>query len=340
MTVFGKAIAEILHNRPVKYAYMNGGSGGGRQSLMEMQNYPNDYDGIWASCPAINWNNFILAGLWPEVVMNEHHHFLTAKKNEFFIHQLQESVGGAQTFYSLTKPVSFDAMQCVGMESGGGIITKQDALVMNEIWRGPHKADGTSLWYGYYPGVKNWLKIIPIGAYYYPLFGGKKVKPFILGTYHVRWITGDPKGIYDNLNQKQFEELFEEGVRKFGDTNGDNPAVDEFVNHGGKLLMDHGMDDPLIPTEGTIDYYKKLCKHFGGREKVDEFCKMYITPGDNHGNCWGNGPGITESAGMKALMDWVEYGMEPGALRKVRVAQKTGEFLAEGMAEPYKGDEN
>lgn len=67
---------------------------------------------------------------------------------------------------------------------------------------------------------------------------------------------------------------------------------------------------------------------------------MYITPGDNHGNCWGNGPGITESAGMKALMDWVEYGMEPGALRKVRVAQKTGEFLAEGMAEPYKGDEN
>jgi hypothetical protein len=76
MTVFGKAIAEILHNRPVKYAYMNGGSGGGRQSLMEMQNYPNDYDGIWASCPAINWNNFILAGLWPEVVMNEHHHFL------------------------------------------------------------------------------------------------------------------------------------------------------------------------------------------------------------------------------------------------------------------------
>lgn len=43
---------------------------------------------------------------------------------------------------------------------------------------------------------------------------------------------------------------------------------------------------------------------------------------------------------MKALMDWVEYGMEPGALRKVRVAQKTGEFLAEGMAEPYKGDEN
>lgn len=337
MTVFGKAVAEILHRRPVKYAYMNGGSGGGRQSLMEMQNYPEDYDGIWASCPAINWNNFILAGLWSGVVMNEHKHFLTPEKNAFFIRQVHESVGGAEAFYKLCHPVAFDAMQCVGMESEGGVITKRDALVMNEIWRGPHKADGTQLWYGYYPGVKNWQKVIPIGAYYYPLFGGKKVKPFILGTYHARWITGNPHGKYENINQRQYEKLFEEGVRKFGDTNGDNPAVEAFVNHGGKLLMDHGMDDPLIPTEGTIDYYNRLCKHFSGREKVDMFCKLYITPGDNHGNCWGNGPGITESAGMKALMDWVENGIVPGALRKVRVDRKTGELLAEGMQEPYEG---
>ena len=33
MTVFGKAVAQILHDRPVKYAYMNGGSGGGRNQI-------------------------------------------------------------------------------------------------------------------------------------------------------------------------------------------------------------------------------------------------------------------------------------------------------------------
>lgn len=52
MTVFGKAVAQILHDRPVKYAYMNGGSGGGRQSMAEAQEFPEDYDGIWACCPA------------------------------------------------------------------------------------------------------------------------------------------------------------------------------------------------------------------------------------------------------------------------------------------------
>ena len=84
MTIFGKAVAEILHDRPVKYAYMNGGSGGGRQSLMEVQNYPRDYNGVWASCPAINWNHFLLGGLWPEIVMKEHKHFLSAKKESVF----------------------------------------------------------------------------------------------------------------------------------------------------------------------------------------------------------------------------------------------------------------
>ena len=48
MTIFGKAVAEILHGRPVRYSYMNGGSGGGRQSLAEAQFYPN----------AINQENF------------------------------------------------------------------------------------------------------------------------------------------------------------------------------------------------------------------------------------------------------------------------------------------
>ena len=34
MTVIGKEIAKLLHNRPVKYSYIHGGSGGGRQTMM------------------------------------------------------------------------------------------------------------------------------------------------------------------------------------------------------------------------------------------------------------------------------------------------------------------
>ena len=337
MTVFGKAVTEILHERPVRFSYMNGGSGGGRQSLMEVQNYPQDYDGVWASCPAINWHKFITAGLWPEVVMNECHHFLTAKKNQFFVDQVHLAYGGDEKFYRRIQPAEFDAASCIGMRSPGGVITRADADVMNEIWRGPHRKDGTRMWYSCYPGVKNWQSVIPIGTYYYPLFAGNRVEPFILGTYHARWITGNPKATFRDIDFSQFETLFDEGLKKFSDSLGDAPAIDDFAERGGKLLMDHGTDDPLIPTEGTLDYYRKLCGHFGGREKVDEFCRLYITPGDNHGNCWGNGPGIPESVGMRALMDWVEKKKAPEALRTVQVRQKDGTLIRESMQDPYRG---
>mgnify|MGYP004638527169 FL=1 len=63
MTLIGKRIAEILHGKAVKYSYLHGGSGGGRQCMVEAQEFPEDYDGIWASCPAINWSKFLMMGL-------------------------------------------------------------------------------------------------------------------------------------------------------------------------------------------------------------------------------------------------------------------------------------
>ena len=98
-------------------------------------------------------------------------------------------------------------------------------------------------------------------------------------------------------------------------------------------MIDHGLDDPLIPVDGTIDYYERM-KALMGVDKVNEFCRLYLGPGDNHGNCIGNGPGISESDGMRAMMDWVENGAAPGTIRVVRLDRKTGEMISEGTREP------
>lgn len=99
-------------------------------------------------------------------------------------------------------------------------------------------------------------------------------------------------------------------------------------------MIDHGMDDPLIPVEGTIDYYEKLRQHFG-KDELDSFCRVFITPGDNHGNCWGNGAGITESDGLSYLIKWVEHGEVSDEIRKVRVDRKSGKTLEEGIQKAY-----
>ena len=59
MTVTGKALTEALYGVAPRYSYFNGCSTGGRQGLMEAQRYPEDYNGIVAAAPAINWTRFL-----------------------------------------------------------------------------------------------------------------------------------------------------------------------------------------------------------------------------------------------------------------------------------------
>src|SRR5262249_58852767 len=80
MTVVGKALTTAFYAKAPRYSYFVGGSTGGRQGLMEAQRYPEDYDGILCACPAINWQRFIPADLWPQVVMAASGNFVPKAK--------------------------------------------------------------------------------------------------------------------------------------------------------------------------------------------------------------------------------------------------------------------
>ncbi len=71
MAVIGKAITAQYYGAPAKYSYWQGCSTGGRQGMVAAQKYPGDFDGILAGAPAIYWTEYVIAELWPQVVMNE-----------------------------------------------------------------------------------------------------------------------------------------------------------------------------------------------------------------------------------------------------------------------------
>ena len=332
MTVFGKAVAEILHERPVKFAYMNGGSGGGRQSMVEAQEYPEDYDGIWACCPAINWTKFVIAGFWPMACANENKAPLKFYKLNAFARAVQNAVGGSERFYQTKESVEFDPFRLVGQKTKQGVITKADAKVIQDMWNGPHRANGERLWYGFRPGSIHWCTGLPIFSISF-ILPFMKPRPFPLCDTYARWVLDDPKATFENIDKAGFEDLFDHSLTKFPKVTADIADLSAFAAHGGKLMIDHGTDDPLIPVDGTIDYHDKMIIAMG-KNAVDDFCRVYITPGDHHGNCHGNGPGITVSDGMQALMDWVEKGIKPETIRTVRINQKTGEAICRGTASP------
>src|SRR5439155_4597502 len=49
--VAGKALTKAYYSREMEHAYFNGCSNGGRQAMMEVQRYPEDFDGIIAGDP-------------------------------------------------------------------------------------------------------------------------------------------------------------------------------------------------------------------------------------------------------------------------------------------------
>lgn len=332
MTLIGKAVAELLHDRPVKYSYMSGGSGGGRQCLMEAQEYPQDYDGIWASCPAINWNRFLLEGIWFIALMNSAGHILAPAKIQYMTERVWKEAGGKEAYFSREEKAVFDACSLVGEQTKKGKITTEDAKLMQAIWNGPADAQGNRLWYGFRPGVKFWNVGIPVGAFYYSLFR-KQPKPFFLSTMFARWVTENPKQSFDKITLPEFESLFRASVTKLADAGGSKADLSAFAAIGGKLMIDHGLNDPLIPVDGTVDYYKRMISCMG-QEEVDAFCRLYLVPGDGHGNCWNEQPGIPQSSGIEALMNWVEHGQRPEGLPGVRANKKNKEIIKKAVIKP------
>ncbi|HVW11874.1 MAG TPA: tannase/feruloyl esterase family alpha/beta hydrolase [Bryobacteraceae bacterium] len=66
MAVASKAIVTAFYGRAPKLSYWTGCSAGGRSAMMEAQRDPNDFDGIVAGAPGLNWTGRATQSMWIE----------------------------------------------------------------------------------------------------------------------------------------------------------------------------------------------------------------------------------------------------------------------------------
>ncbi|WP_431899310.1 tannase/feruloyl esterase family alpha/beta hydrolase [Nonomuraea sp. bgisy101] len=318
MAVVGKQVVNEVYGRPVSYSYWNGCSTGGRQGYMEAQRHPGDFDGILATAPAINWDEFEVATLWPQVVMNEENTFPSPCEFNAFKEAAVKACdpldGAPDGLIGDPATCAFDPRQLIGksVECGGEqeTITAADAAVVRKIWAGPRTPSGTKLWSG-----------IPIGAGF-DLAGtridadGKRVgAPFPVPAIWVStFLKRQPSYDLSTITYAEFVKLFEQSQTEYDTIIGtDDPDLSAFRRSGGKLLTWHGQADQLIPAQGTVDYRRRVERAMGGAGKVDDFYRLFLAPGVDH--CAGDtstGPKPTDALG--ALTAWVEQGKAPQTL--------------------------
>jgi hypothetical protein len=310
LTEKSRTLVDAFYGQPATYSYWNGCSTGGRQGLMLAQRFPDGYDGILAGAPAINWDRFHPAHLWPQLVrLQETGGPIPTCKYDAVVAAAVAACdtqdGVADGILDDPRRCEFDPHTLVGADLGAcGTLTESEADAIALMWDGPRNGDGDRLWYG-----------IPIGA---PMAALAGPAPFFIGLQHAQfWVNQDPTWDWQTLTYGTYPDFFATSVEKFNDVIGtDDPDLSAFRDSGGKVLMWHGWADPLIFPEGTIDYYDKVIGSFHSTERVQEFARLFMAPGVGH--C-GGGAGPNQFDMFAALVAWVEDGTAPDRITATRV---------------------
>ncbi|MEV5607487.1 tannase/feruloyl esterase family alpha/beta hydrolase [Streptomyces sp. NPDC052225] len=306
--VVGKQVVDAVYGSRPAYAYFTGCSTGGRQGYMEAQRYPDDYDGILADAPAINWGAYEVATLWPQVVMNNEKTYPTGCEFAAFTKAAVTACdpldGARDGLVNDPSRCDFDPRTLIGTKvvcDGKELtITAADAAVVRKIWDGPRTTTGKKLW----PGV-------PVGA---DLSGlATPGAPFPVPADWVKlWVAKDPSLDLSTITYDRFTELFRQSKAEYDKVIGTaDPDLSAFRDSGGKLLSWHGLSDQFIPTQGTVKYRERVDREVGGTKRVDDFYRLFLAPGTDH--CGLNGQdGSTD--GLAALTAWVEKDKAPRTL--------------------------
>lgn len=301
--VAGKAIVAAFYGKPASRNYFRGCSDGGREALMTAQRHPTDYDGIIAGAPAYNFTGLMSSAVWNarRVDRNPAAATLPTKLKLLraaAIRQCDKLDEVADNVIENPLACKFDPaeIECTPGEDAASCLTTAEVEIARKIYRGPRANDGSTIVQG--PSVgseEGWGPFITEGGIGEMLLGD----PFFRGI------------VYQNADwsPRSFElnRDFRVARQRVGPIiDAANPDLSAFMRHGGKLLVYQGWEDPAVPAESTLHYYKAMRRATGAAAARNT--RLFMMPGVGH--CEG-GHGPSDFDKLDVLDRWVSTGVAP-----------------------------
>jgi feruloyl esterase len=311
-TVKAKAIIKTFYDQNPKYSYYNGCSTGGRQGLMEVARFPEDFDGVVAGAPANPHIHLHAAGIAMAMdLKKDPQHQLTQAKlatlHEAILEACDALDGVKDGLLENPQKCHFDpaTLLCKGADSDA-CLTAPQVEAVKRVFADTKTKNGEIVWTGYEPGGE--LQYSSLTA---------KVDP-----------DAPPSSmLLDSIRILAYQDPNWDW-RKW-DLDRDLAAADEkaafldvhtydlsaFKAHGGKLLLYHGWWDPGIAPGNTVNYYKGVLAKMG--PKQDSWLRLFMAPGMQH--CSG-GPGPDQFDKMAVMERWRESGIAPDQILAIHVS--------------------
>lgn len=250
---------ESFYGQPPEYSYWNGCSQGGRQGMMLAQRYPDAYDGIHASAPAIFWNQLFASTFWPQLVMEMMSYFPYPCELDAVTAAAVDACDGLDGvndgIISDDSACDFDPMSVVGTPffcpdtKTERYISKEAAMIANATWSGPRASDGEFMWYG--PNIGSQLtgstesltNDVGLAMTSCSDNGTCTGVPIGLGEVWIQyWVESRTDWSYENMTHEDFERHIHASVQRYESVIGtSDPDLRAFHEKGGKILGYHGM---------------------------------------------------------------------------------------------------
>jgi tannase/feruloyl esterase len=319
-------IVRAYGNPPTKMYFM-GSSEGGREALTMAQRYPEDFDGILARVPVINWVGLQHAGTrsglatigggWirpAQVKLVADAVLKACDKEDGADDGLVENPVGCKAQF---KP---ETLRCAAGQSGDDCLTDKQIAAIDTL-HSPYKfpfplANGLDDYPGWGVSGENTPAFGPTGGWRAWWLGTSAPARPPVPTNGIAWLYGaggiqyvfarDPKLDVTTYKPEDHKARVLQVSRLMDST---DPDLSRFHAHGGKLVMLEHMSDYAQSPYAGIRYFEAVEKTLG-KDKTAEFARLYTAPGVDH-----VGSGAPANVDMLAvLVDWVENGEAPGDL--------------------------
>lgn len=287
-----KRLSARFYGKVPDRAYFTGCSGGGRQALKQMQNYPGDYDGVIAGAPGPNMPLQSVRMMW------------------FALQQKSTPVGAlSDADWSL-----YESRATAACDAADGV---RDGIVENPmacrfrtatLLCKPGQTDGclTGPKLEMLDGIIAPMRDERGRAMDGGLFPGVRTRPGPPSPL-LRAMWADAVYNKPDWDENTFRRTADLAAinRVMPELRTDKVRIAPFLQRGGKAIIYQGWADPSTNAGPTLDYYSRLVAANGGIDALDDSVRLFMVPGMYH--CRG-GPGA-DSFGASGQLAWAN---DPG----------------------------